>query len=117
MSNVVLPDVNDWADELEQMELVLMLKLPLPVDDPRVGLLVTAGSYHTRASSMKRTIQRLEREGTISRSHDLVKFRTGELRTFMEMASKVFDSASRALTAAKLAFDEKQNAFRGYGDN
>ena len=50
-------------------------------------------------------IQEAEREGFVAKGDAIYHFRTGELRTFMEMAKRAAELGSRRLTEAQLNFE------------
>jgi hypothetical protein len=102
-----LPSIPMMVAELLDMRDVLMGRVPPPVDMGVLGLQEYADAYFARASEMTMLIQQGEREGTISRSSGYYKFRTGELRTFMELAKRAADLGSRRVTAARLEFDQE----------
>lgn len=72
------------------------------------ALLECADAYFARAAELTMQIQKLEREGRVTRSDPHYKFRTGELRTFMELAKRAADLGSRRLTEEQLAFEMAQ---------
>jgi hypothetical protein len=57
---------------------------------------------------MTMLLQRGEREGTITKGGAHYKFRTGELRTFCEIAKRAADLGSRRLTEETLHFDKER---------
>lgn len=94
------------VDELQNMTDVLLGRLDPPgVQNPMLQMMEVADAYYARASEITRLLQQAEREGRITRGSAHYKFRTGELRTFMEMAKQAADLGSRRLTAESLRYD------------
>lgn len=108
-----IKSVGDMCDELEDMRDVLMGR-----KDPAVtgvlALMETADAFYSRASEMEQLILRGEREGRIQRSNPLYRFRTGELRSFKEMAARAADLGSRRLTAANVQMGQEQRGRESY---
>lgn len=92
-----LPTIDELRAELDEYLDVLMGRLDAPVRGV-LALMETADIYYARATEINLLIQRGEQDGTIGRTDPLVKFRTGELRSFRELASKAADLGSRRLT-------------------
>lgn len=92
-----LPTIDELRAELGEYLDVLMGRLDAPVRGV-LALMETADMYYARATEINLLIQRGEQDGTIGRTDPLVKFRTGELRSFRELASKAADLGSRRLT-------------------
>jgi hypothetical protein len=85
-----------------------MGRAPSPVGYHTESLMELASSYFARAAEMTMIIQRLERDGQVVKGSAAYKFRTGELRTFMDLAKASTELGSRRITLARLEFD-KQN--------
>ena len=95
--------------ELQDMTDVLMGREEPPVDPRRTdALLEVADAYFARASEITMEIQRAEAEGRISRGSPYVKFRTGELRTFCEIAKRAADVGSRRITSLQLRIESEK---------
>lgn len=62
--------------------------------------------YFARASEMTMLIQAAEREGRVLKGTPMYHFRTGELRTFLELAKRAADLGSRRLTQEQLTFEQ-----------
>lgn len=92
-----LPTIDELRAELDEYLDVLMGRLDAPVRGV-LALMETADMYYARATEINLLIQRGEQDGTIGRTDPLIKFRTGELRSFRELASKAADLGSRRLT-------------------
>lgn len=101
-----VPAIPEMVDELQNMTDVLLGRLDPPgVQNPMLQMMEVADAYYARASEITRLLQQAEREGRITRGSAHYKFRTGELRTFMEMAKQAADLGSRRLTAESLRYD------------
>lgn len=100
-----LPSIPEMVLELQNMTDVLMGRKPPPVDAKHLTLMEVADAYFSRASEMTMLLQQMEREGKINRGSKHYKFRTGELRTFLEMAKRAADLGSRRLTEAQIIFE------------
>jgi hypothetical protein len=89
--------LEDMEAELDEYRDVLLGRAEAPLAGP-MALMECANAYHARASEMAQLILRGERDGQIAASSPLKRFRTGELRFFLEMASRAIDLGSRRLT-------------------
>lgn len=106
------PDV--LADELLGYVDVLLARADAPVDSPYLDLQECATAYLSRALEMEMLIHNLERNRKIVRGHPLMKFRTGSLRSFIEMAKKMADLGSRRLSAEQLLSDQRYDSGEQY---
>lgn len=91
--------------EIDWMTNVLLGRRPSPLDRGVLTLMEVAEAFHARASEMCIQIQRGEAEGTVPKGERVYHFRTGELRTFMELCSKAIDLGSRRVTALQLEIE------------
>lgn len=96
--------------ELEDMRDVLMGREPVPegITIGPLALMEVAEAYFGRSCEIEQIILKGEREGTISASSALSRFRKGELRSFKEMAKSAADLGSRRLTAESLRFEQER---------
>lgn len=108
-----LPSVGTLCDELEAMRDVLMGRVDPPVNGV-LALLEVADAYFARACEMEQKILKGEREGSIDRKNPMYRFRTGELRSFKEMASRAADLGSRRLTAENIRVGQEQRGRESY---
>lgn len=102
-----LPHVNDLQEELDAYMDVLMGREDAPVQGT-LALMETADIYYARASEMDALIKRGEADGSIPRGSAYIKFRTGELRSFRELASKAAELGSRRLTALATEIEQSK---------
>lgn len=105
-----LPSLEDATQEIEGYMDVLMGRTPPPIDAGHLTLMEVADAYFARASEMQYQILKAEREGGVFKGHSYYKFRTGELRTFLELTKRAADLGSRRLTQARLLHDMAQDA-------
>ncbi|AYQ99292.1 hypothetical protein PBI_CANTARE_72 [Brevibacterium phage Cantare] len=98
----------ELADELEEMTDVLLGRIAPPASNGILTLMEVADAYFSRASEMTMKIQRAEREGRITKGHELYRLRTGELRTFLEMTKRASDLGSRRLTDVMATQDKER---------
>jgi hypothetical protein len=92
-------------EEIFDMADVLMGRKPPPHVAGTMTLYEIAEAYYGRASEMTMLIQKLEREKRVVKGEPLYLFRTGELRTFRELAKSAADLGSRRLSDAQLEHD------------
>lgn len=71
-------------------------------------LMEVAEAYHARASEIAALIQRAEASGVIIKSSAHSKFRTGELRTFVEAVKRTIDLGSRRITTAAMEYQYEE---------
>lgn len=100
-----LPDVEKLSDELEEYVDVLLGRVPPPIEAGDLSLMEVADAYFARASEIQMRILEMEREGGTFRGSEYYKFRTGELRSFLELSKRAADLGSRRLTHQRLLFD------------
>lgn len=98
--------ITEFRQEIDQMMEILLGREDPPIDVGIGTLLEVAEAFHARASEMEMIIKRGETEGTILKSSSPYKFRTGELRTFLELTKRTMDLGSRRVTIARMATPE-----------
>lgn len=81
-----MPPLPNLMSEIEDMKDVLLGRVPPPIDKGTLTLMEVASAYHARALEITMELQRAEREGTVLKGSAHQRFRTGELRTFTDMA-------------------------------
>lgn len=94
--------IEDLVEELDEYWDVLLGYKPFPSDKGVTTLMEYAHAVYARAMFVNYHILQLQREGAVEKNSPLYKFRTGELRAFIEAASKSIDTGSRLLTKAKM---------------
>lgn len=100
-----VPPLNDLVAELDDMTAVLLGREEPPIDAGFLTLYEVADAYYARASEITMLLQRGEREGQILKGSAHYHFRTGELRTFMEMAKRAADLGSRRITYENMVLE------------
>ena len=65
-------------------------------------LMEVADAYLARALEMQAIVHRAEAAGSVLKNSALYKFRTGELRDFIELARGSVELGSRRVTMAKM---------------
>jgi phage terminase large subunit GpA-like protein len=105
-----LPDVTVLSKELEGYLDVLMGRVTPPIEAGELTLMEIADAYYSRASEIQMQIMAMERDGGTFKGSVYYKFRTGELRTFLELTKRAADLGSRRLTQARLEFDMEAQA-------
>ena len=84
---------------------VLLGREEPPIDAGHLTLYEVSDAYYARAAELTMLLQQAEREGTVLKGSSHYKFRTGELRTFLEMAKRAADLGSRRLTYESLRME------------
>lgn len=110
-----VPAIPKMTEELMNMTDVLLGRTKPPIDAGHLTLMEVADAYFARASEMTMLLQQAEREGTVTRGSAHYKFRTGELRTFMEMAKRAADLGSRRLTEEQLHWEMQMHGRESKG--
>lgn len=99
--------------EIDEYWDVLLGRVPPPIPEHRTdALMETADAYFARASEITAMIQRAEQEGTLVRTSPYVKFRTGELRTFMDVCKRAADMGSRRITMFQIRIEHHERRGR-----
>jgi hypothetical protein len=104
-----VPPITSMVEELQDMTDVLLGREQPPIDAGHLTLMEVADAYFARASEMTMLLQQAEREGTITKGSAHYKFRTGELRTFLELARRASELGSRRLTEEQLIWEMQQH--------
>ncbi len=108
-----IPDVDDLRDELLSYTDVLLGRVPPPVESPYLDLMEIATAYYARAMEIDMLIHELEDKQKVVRGAPHYRFRTGQLRSFIDMAKRLCDLGSRRLTQETLLSQQRYDA----GDN
>jgi len=99
-----LGSVDELREELDGYLNVLMGRKPPPIDNGVLTLQEYANAVYSRAAELTMLILRGESDNKLAKGSRIYRFRTGELRTFMELAAKASDLGSRRLTQAQTAY-------------
>ena len=103
--NEGLPQIRDLQNELDEYVAVLMGRVDPPINNGDMTLLEYANAVYSRAMEITMMLQRAESSGTVLKGSRAYKFRTGELRTFVEISLKAIELGSRRITVAKMEYD------------
>lgn len=104
-----VPSITSMVEELQDMTDVLLGREQPPIDAGHLTLMEVADAYFARASELTMLLQQAEREGTVTKGSAHYKFRTGELRTFLELARRASELGSRRLTEEQLLWEMQQH--------
>lgn len=86
------------SQELDDYKDILFGRVDPPIDAGVMTLMELAEAFHARAKEMEMELLELEAEGAVIRGSRPYKFRTGKLRSFIEMTAKTIDLGSRRVT-------------------
>ena len=112
-----LPPVEELQEELTGYLNVLMGRSdpPLQLDGFYLDLMEVAAVYYARAKEIDMLIHWEEQNRRVIRGSAYYKFRTGQLRSFMEAAKMMADLGSRRLTQERLLNEQRYDAGNGDG--
>ena len=105
---VGLPDVDVLWDEISEYVDVLLGREEAPVSSPYLGLAECSTAYYMRGQEIDSLIHNGEREGWIAKGSPYYRFRTGELRSFLDLSKRAAELGSRRLTQERLLFDQRE---------
>lgn len=97
-----LEPVDTLWEELQGYMDVLLGRSEAPITSPYLALAECATAYYARASEIDAKIHAAERDGQVMRGSPYYKFRTGELRSFIDLAKRCAELGSRRLTQEQL---------------
>ncbi len=89
---------------------ILLGRADAQLDSPYLDLMEHAAAYYARAKEVEMLIFGEEHARRVVRGHPLNKFRTGQLRSFIEMSKMLADVGSRRLTQERLLEDQRYDA-------
>jgi hypothetical protein len=110
-----LPSVDELHDELLGYADVILGRAdpPLEVDGFFLDLMEVAAAYYARAKEIDMLIHWEEQNRRVIRGSPYYKFRTGQLRSFIEMAKMMADLGSRRLSQERLLAEHRYDAGNG----
>ena len=110
-----LPSPDDLHDELLGYANVILGRAdpPLEIDGFYLDLMEVAAAYYARAKEIDMLIHWEEQNRRVIRGSPYYKFRTGQLRSFIDMAKMMADLGSRRLTQERLLNDQRYDAGNG----
>lgn len=94
---------------------VLMGRMPPPIDAGILTLMEIADAYYARGMELQYQLHQAEAKGSVLKGTQHYKFRTGELRDFIELAKSAADLGSRRVTAEQLRFDQELRGRESHG--
>jgi hypothetical protein len=83
--------------------------------DSMLDLMEVSAAYYARAKEIDMLIHWEEQNRRVIRGSPYYRFRTGQLRSFIEMAKMMADLGSRRLTAERLMYEARYDAGNGDG--
>lgn len=92
----------EMREELHGYVDVLLGRTEPPISIGTGTLMEVAEAYHARASEMEMAIHQAEVDGHVLKNSAPYKFRTGQLRTFIELCKRTIDLGSRRITVAQI---------------
>lgn len=98
-------DLVGMKQEIESYVSVLLGREAPPVDRGILTLMECAEAFHARAKEIEMEILEMEAEGAVLRGSRPYKFRTGYLRSFIELCAKTIDLGSRRVTHRRLEIE------------
>lgn len=105
-----IPSVDELKDEILGYCDVLLGRVDPPVESPYLDMMEVAAAYYARALEIEIMIFNEEHNHNVVRGHPLNKFRTGQLRSFIELSKKMADLGSRRLTQEALLSDQRYDS-------
>lgn len=102
-----LPDIDELLDEILSYVDVLLGRVDPPIESPYLQLAEVATAYYARALEIDILIHAKERSGEIHRGSPYYKFRTGELRAFIDLSKKCAELGSRRLSQEALLTQQR----------
>lgn len=83
---------------------VLLGRQEPPVNTGESTLAEISNAYYSRAREMEMQLHGLELEGHVLKGSGHYRFRTGELRSFIELAKQCYELGSRRITMAQMEY-------------
>ena len=109
-----LPDVDDLVAEFLGYADIILGRADPPTDGMAyLDLMEIAAAYYARAKEVEMLILWSEQQRKVIRGSPHYKFRTGQLRSFIEMAKMMADLGSRRLTQERLMYDQRYDSGNG----
>lgn len=98
----------ELSDEIKGYVDVLLGRVEPPIDAGVATLMEVADAYFARGCEIDMLIHEAEREGDVLKSSQHYRFRTGELRAFLDLTKRSAELGSRRITLAQLAMQERR---------
>lgn len=94
--------LSQMRQELDDMLDVLLGTVDPPINVGVATMMEVAEAYHARACEMEIRIKDAENRGQIDKGSQEYLFRTGPLRSFIELTKRTVDMGSRRITALQV---------------
>lgn len=98
-------DLVALEEELQEMVDVLMGRVEPPIDTGVSTLMECAEAFHARGKEIEMQFHNWERNGQVAKGSGHYRFRTGTLRSFIELCKGSMELGSRRVTALKIELD------------
>src|SRR5262245_49729901 len=110
-----LPSVEELHEELLGYTNVILGRAdpPAEINGFYLDLMEVAAAYYARAKEIDMLIHWEEQNRRVIRGSAYYKFRTGQLRSFIEMAKMMADLGSRRLSQERLLAEQRYDAGNG----
>lgn len=107
-----LPPIDQLQEEFLDYANIMLGRAdpPTEIDGYYLDLMEVAAAYYARAKEVDMLIHFEEQNRRVIRGSPHYRFRTGQLRTFMEMAKVMADLGSRRLSQEKLLQEQRYDA-------
>lgn len=104
-----LPPVEELHDELLGYTDVILGRAdpPIEINGFYLDLMEVAAAYYARAKEIDMLIHWEEQNRRVIRGSAYYKFRTGQLRSFIEMAKMMAELGSRRLSQERLLYEQR----------
>lgn len=96
--------------ELTEYIDILLGRADAPVESPYLDLMEVAATYYARGLEMDILIHDAEQRKDVIRGAPHYKFRTGQLRSFIDMAKRLSELGSRRLSQEDLLARQRFDA-------
>jgi hypothetical protein len=103
-----LRNLDQVRNEIQEYIDVLFGRKPAPLEDGIDTLLELATAYYSRAKEIEAKLHQLESNGVILKGSKHYKYRTGELRSYLELLKAQVDLGSRRITIARLEQEQDE---------
>lgn len=112
-----LPSVDDLHEELLGYVNIMLGRAdpPLELNGYYLDLMEVSAAYYARAKEIDMLIHWEEQNRRVIRGSAYYRFRTGQLRSFIEMAKMMADLGSRRLSQERLLSEQRYDAGNGDG--
>lgn len=114
LENIAVPvpaginDIESMRQEIQSYTDILLNRQPMPINIGINTLYEVAVAYFSRAKEIEMNIKEMENKSLITKGSTLVKFRTGELKAFIDIAKEQTRLGSRRITVASMILQEKE---------